>query len=184
MKKCYALLLVKSDSKRLPNKNQLTFYGEPMWKINTAKCLKIFDKVFVSSDDIELLHEAWKMGAIPIERGEELCGDTPNIPVYQHALERMGDADAIVAVQVNSPTVHPNLIAVVKMLAEMGVHETMTVHKDYSIYGSIWALSAAKLRSYKDPYNPKPWVTLVDNSIDIHTEEDFNEAIRQYALQS
>lgn len=178
-----ALLLAKAGSKRLPGKNKLPFYGRPLWQINTEKCLKIFDRVYVSSDDIELLHEAWSMGAIPIERGEELCGDTPNIPVYQHALEKMGDVDAIVAVQVNSPTVHPNLIEVVKGLAEMGVHEIMTVHKDYSIYGSVWALSVPKLLNYGDPYKPEPWVLLVDNSIDIHTQEDFDAALRQYAAQ-
>lgn len=150
-----------------------------MWQVNTEKCLNLFDKVYVTSDDIELLHEAWAMGAIPIERGEELCGDTPNIPVYQHALERMGDVDAIVAVQANSPTIHPNVIEVTKHLMSMGVHEVMTCHPDRSIYGSVWAISAEKLKNYGDPYDPRPWVYLVDNSVDIHTEEDFQEAVRQ-----
>ncbi len=154
-----------------------------MWQVNVEKCLKIFEKVYVSSDDIEILHQAWTLGAIPIERGEELCGDTPNIPVYQHALERMGDVDAIVAVQANSPTVHPRLIDLIKGIAEMGVHEIMTMHPDHSIYGSVWALSAIKLRTYGDPYKPEPWVLLVDNSVDIHTEEDYQEALRQYSLQ-
>lgn len=178
--KCYALLLVKSKSNRLPGKNTKLFYGEPLWKINTRKCLALFEKVFVSSDDIELLHEAWEMGAVPIERGEELCGDTPNIPVYQHALERMGHADSIVAVQVNSPTVATQLIEISKIMMESGVPELMTCHKDHSIYGSIWGIRADKLRNYGDPYDPKPWALLIDNSVDIHTEEDFQEALKQY----
>jgi hypothetical protein len=152
-----------------------------MWKINTAKCLKLFPRVYVSSDDIELLHEAWEMGAIPIERGPELCGDTPNIPVYQHALERMGDVDSIVAVQANSPTVAPQLIEIVKGMMGLGVPEVITLHPDMSIYGSVWAMKASRLRNYEDPYKPSAWGYLVDNSIDIHTQKDYEEALRQFS---
>ena len=180
--KCYALLLAKTDSKRLPGKNEKIFYGEPMWKVNTRKCLELFDKVFVSSNGIELLHEAWEMGAIPIEREKELCGDTPNIPVYQHALEKMGDADSIVAVQVNSPTIASQLIEVAKVMMESGVPELMTCHKDYSIYGSVWGIQVNKLKNYGDPYKPTPWALLVDNSVDIHTQEDYEKALRQAAF--
>jgi CMP-N-acetylneuraminic acid synthetase len=179
--KCFALILAKKDSGRLPEKNTKLFYGEPMWKVNTRKCLALFEKVFVTSDDIELLHEAWEMGAVPIERGPELCGNCPNIPVYQHALERMGAVDSIVAVQANSPTIAPQLIEVAKIMMESGVPELMTCHKDYSIYGSIWGVSAKQLRVYGDPYKPKPWALLLDLSVDIHTEEDYLEALRQAA---
>lgn len=151
-----------------------------MWKVNTRKCLELFEKVFVSSDDVDILHEAWEMGAVPIERGEELCGDTPNIPVYQHALERMGDIQAIVAVQANSPTVALQLIEIVKIMMDSGVPEVMTCHKDYSIYGSIWAIEAERLRNYGDPYKPTPWGLLVDKSIDIHTQEDYLASLRQW----
>jgi CMP-N-acetylneuraminic acid synthetase len=163
-----------------------------MWQVNTEKCLKLFDKVFVSSDDIELLHEAWSLGAIPIERGPELCGDTPNIPVYQHALERMGSADAIVAVQVCSPTIAPDIIEAAKTLMQMGVHEVMTCHpiersenyhdQNAKIYGSVWGISAELLKNYPDPLKPSPVVLLVDESVDIHTEEDFLEALRQASV--
>lgn len=150
-----------------------------MWEVNAEKCLKLFERTYISSDDIELLHRAWELGAIPIERGEELCGDCPNIPVYQHALERMGDADSVVAVQANSPTVAPQLIEIVKGMMEMGVPEVMTLHPDMSIYGSVWAIGADRLRKYGDLYKPLPWGFLIDNSIDIHTQEDYEAAIRQ-----
>ena len=168
------------------------FLGKPLWQINTEKCLKIFDRVYVSSDDIELLHAAWSLGAIPLERGPELCGDTPNIPVYQHALEKMGDTEALVAVQVCSPNVPERLIRIAKMLMESGIHEVMTCHpiehkdeyhdQSFKIYGSVWGISAELLRKYPDPYKPNPWTLLVDKSIDIHTEEDFEAAIRQASL--
>lgn len=148
-----------------------------MFLNNVEKCLNLFPKVYVSSDDSEILFHSWNAGAITIERGPELCGETPNIPVYQHALEQMRDVDAIVAVQANSPTLDSNLIAVAKRLMEMGVPEVMTCHPDYSIYGSIWALSTQKLKNYGDPYNPQPDILIKDESVDIHNEDDLAKAL-------
>lgn len=150
-----------------------------MFLWNVGKCLKIFPRVYVSSEDEWILEEAEDAGAIPIKRPLELCGETPNIPVYQHALEFMNGVDGIVAVQCNSPTINSKLIENAKHLLEMGAQEVMTKHQDGTIYGSIWALSRNRLKSYGDPYNPKPDVLLCDNSIDIHTEEDLLKAQKQ-----
>lgn len=149
-----------------------------MFLVNVEKCVKIFDKVYVSSDSDWILDLATQAGAIGIKRGEELCGDTPNIPVYQHALQFMGDVKGIVAVQANSPTIEPNIIALAKDLIEKGVPEVMTCHLDYRIYGSVWALSAEKLKHYGNPFKPFPQVLIVDKSVDIHTEEDYKLAQR------
>lgn len=150
-----------------------------MFLVNLEKCLKIFDQVYVSSDSQYILDRAEAAGAIPILRGEELCGDTPNIPVYQHALKHMRDVDSIVAVQVNSPTIDINTIALAKhMVHVLAIDEVMTCHPDYSIYGSVWALRTSKLKRYGDPYKPKPEILIVDRSVDIHTLEDLNLAKR------
>lgn len=177
-----ALIIAKGSSKRLPNKNKVDFNGMPMFLVNTKKCLKIFSRVYVSSDDQFILDEAEWNGAIPIKRGEELCGDIPNIPVYQHALGYMNGVDGIVAVQSNSPTISSKLIETTKELLEKGFNEIMTMHKDRSIYGSIWALERKRLENYLDPYNPKPDVLLLDQSIDIHTSEDLIKAKKQWYL--
>lgn len=178
------LILAKSQSKRLPNKNTLDFNGEPMFVTNLRKCLKIFDKVYVSSDSPSILDIAFQVGAVPIKRPESLCGDTPNITVYQHALEFMDNPDYIVAVQANSPTVPEQLIYQVNELMKEGVEEVMTCHPDYSIYGSIWAIAIDKLNHYGDPYKPTPSFLVTDNSVDIHTEEDLINAKCQSKLQS
>ena len=125
MAKYHALILAKKGSKRLRNKNILSFQGKPMFLVNVEKCLRIFDKVFVSSDSDYVLDQAEMAGAIPIKRGEELCGDVPNIPVYQHALQFMGETDGIVAVQANSPTIDINIIGLGKKLMEWGLNEVM-----------------------------------------------------------
>lgn len=150
-----------------------------MFLVNTKKCLRIFDEVYVSSDSLKIRNLAEKEGAIPIKRSKELCGDTPNIPVYQHALEFMGDADIIVAVQANSPTLEGNTIAFVKHLMEMGASEVMTCHENYKIYGSVWAVSRKKLEKYDNPYDPQPDVLVVDPSVDIHLIEDYINALCQ-----
>jgi len=138
--------------------------------------VKIFDEVYVSSDDDKILATSKKIGAIPIKRPAELCGETPNIPVYQHALQFMDNPEIIVAVQANSPTINKYLIEEVKDLMEYGYKEILTCHQDFSLYGSIWALRVSKLKNYGDPYKPTPELLLIDPSIDVHTEEDFIKA--------
>lgn len=186
--KSVALILAKKKSNRLPGKNMKDFNGDPMFVVNVKKCIPLFDEVYVSSDSEEILDITEKCGAIPIKRGEELAGETPNITVYQHAQETM-DADYIVAVQANSPTVSAGLIILAGELLKMGFNEVMTSHplsrnKDYhkqaaKVYGSIWALSRETLKDYEDPYHPNPDVLLVDDSVDIETESDYKKALCQ-----
>jgi len=126
MDKSVALLLVKAESKRLPQKNTRNFHGDPMFLRNVEKCLRIFDKVYVSSDSPWILELAETYGAIPIQRSSVLCGDTPNIPVYQHALQFM-NTEAIVAVQANSPTINQNIIGLAKKLRRVGSRRSYDV---------------------------------------------------------
>lgn len=169
-----ALILAKSDSSRLPNKNILPVNGVPMFLVNVKKCSKIFDRVYVSSDSIEILEQAVKEGAIAIKRPKTLCGDVPNIEVYQHAIRYIPE-EIVVAVQANSPTIDSSLIKKIKRIIEMDYEEVMTCHEDYSIYGSVWALTKERIRKYKDPYKPTPEVLIVDTSLDVHTLEDYNK---------
>jgi len=178
--KTFSLIIAKGNSKRLKNKNLMDFCGKPMFLWNVLKCLAIFSKTFVSSDDMFILNTASKYGAIPIIRPKKLCGETPNISVYQHAYAYMDFPDAIVAVQSNSPTIKPGLIRKIKGLIESNHYrEIMTCHEDHTIYGSIWAIKAGKLIFYDDPYSGNPDILLLDNSIDIHNQEDFKLALVQ-----
>lgn len=166
-------MLVKSESSRLPNKNTLPLNGEPMWQINAKKCLRLFKEVYISTDSEDIANDARYIGAIPIKRGKELCGDTPNIEVYKHALQYI-NADKIVAVQANSPQLNISIIKDIRDLMERGYNEIMTCHRDFSIYGSVWALTRDLIEDHPDPFNPMPEVLFVDDSIDIHTKEDYN----------
>jgi N-acylneuraminate cytidylyltransferase len=190
MNKSVGLILAKSDSRRLEGKNLKEFHGKPMFMWNVEKCIKIFDKTFVSSNDQEILNIARMAGAEPIWRDEDLCGDTPNIPVYQHALKEMGDIDSIVAVQACSPTVSSDIINKVKTLMAQGFSEVMTCHpvdkgltyhdRKYPLYGSVWGISKWLLEHYQDPFDPHPEALIVDPSVDIHNYQDYIKALKQW----
>ena len=127
-KSVVALLLVKEHSNRLPGKNVMDFNGLPMFLWNLRKCVAIFDRVYVSSDSYYILRMAVVNGAIAIHRGQDLVGDVPDIPVYQHAMSKIDDASGVVAVHGNNPTLEKNLIATTKKLIEGGVPEVMTCY--------------------------------------------------------
>ena len=176
------LMLVKSDSSRLNNKNILEIAGKPMFLWNLEKLLSLSKKVYVSSDSDEILEMAEGYGARGIKRPLELCGDTPNIPVYQHALKSMGKTDAIIAVQANSPTLDIEVIKSARDLLtpdgpdDIKVDEVMTCSGGYKLYGSVWGLTVDKLKNYENPLKPNPEYRILDNSTDVHTLKDFNEA--------
>ena len=178
--KIVALIIAKGDSNRLPNKNSLAFKGLPMFVHNVKKCKELFDKVYVSSDSDAILETAKQHSAIAIKRPKRLCKETPSIMVFDHAQKTM-KADIVIAVQANSPTIDIELIRSAKIIMETGrFNELMTANPARKIIGSIWALNKEKLNNYGDFYTFKPDVTLIDPAIDIHTEDDYDRAKKQY----
>lgn len=169
------LLGAKRVSKRLPRKGWRDFNGKPMFQWNVEKGVRLFQEMYVSSDYDYILNKSKDLGAIPIKRTDPKLMDCPNIDYYLHALKFMDNPEAIVAIQVNSPTVDIKLIRIVKKLIKK-YDEVKTCHPDGTDYGSIWAIRIPKLLNYPDPYNAQPDVWLVDESIDIHTEADLREA--------
>jgi CMP-N-acetylneuraminic acid synthetase len=166
----------------------LPYKGKPMLQHNLEKCLDMFERVYVSSDSDEILDFARSFGAIGIKRGKDLCGETPDIPVYQHALKHMlldGEVSAVVAVHVDTPDIPDQLIDDVALMLEIGYEEVMTCHpmedtEDYHnrsnrVFGSVRGLSCDRLMNYGDPYKPQPDVLLVDETVEIQTPEDYKK---------
>jgi len=75
--KTVAFIPARKDSKGLPGKNKKLFHGKPLvqWSIDQAKESKLFDAIFVSSDDDDVLQIASGCNVIPVERHAELSGD-------------------------------------------------------------------------------------------------------------
>lgn len=86
-----AVIPARGGSKRIPRKNIKNFCGKPIiaYSIEAALNSKIFDKVIVSTDDVEIAEVAKLYGAeVPFIRPENLSNDmATTIPVISHAVE-------------------------------------------------------------------------------------------------
>ncbi len=86
-----AVIPARGGSKRIPRKNIKLFYGKPIiaWSIEAALQSGSFDRVIVSTDDLEIAEVARQHGAtVPFMRPAELSDDhTGTIPVITHAIE-------------------------------------------------------------------------------------------------
>ena len=72
-----AFIPARKGSKGLPGKNKKLFEGKPLvqWSIEQAQETKLFDHIFVSSDDDDILQIANDCKVVPVERHKELATD-------------------------------------------------------------------------------------------------------------
>lgn len=84
-----ALITARGGSKGLLRKNVLPLHGIPLigWTIKAAQGCSYISKVFVSTDDYEIAKISEDLGALVINRPEELATDTASsIDVILHAI--------------------------------------------------------------------------------------------------
>jgi CMP-N,N'-diacetyllegionaminic acid synthase len=79
-----AFIPARKGSKGLPGKNKKLFSGKPLiqWSIEQAAATKLFDHIFVSSDDPDILQiakDCKKLKVVPVERHPELATDNADI---------------------------------------------------------------------------------------------------------
>jgi len=88
-----AIIPARGGSKRIPRKNIKAFCGQPMiaWSIQAAIKSRCFDRIIVSTDDLEIADVAKANGAeTPFVRPAELSNDhAGTIPVVAHAIDWM-----------------------------------------------------------------------------------------------
>lgn len=86
-----AIIPARGGSKRIPRKNIKYFCGKPMlaWSIEAARLSNCFDRIIVSTDDMEIADIARSYGAeVPFVRPPCLADDhTGTIPVIAHAID-------------------------------------------------------------------------------------------------
>jgi pseudaminic acid cytidylyltransferase len=108
-----AVIPARGGSKRIPRKNIKTFYGKPMiaWSIEAALGSKLFDKVIVSTDDVEIAEVAKKYGAeVPFVRPSDLSNDfAGTIEVIAHAtkwaIDQGWELEAVCCIYATAPFV-------------------------------------------------------------------------------
>lgn len=80
----------RGGSKRIPRKNIKDFYGKPMigYAIDAAKSSNLFDRIIVSTDDLEIASISRSYGAeVPFHRPENLANDhVGTAEVIAHAI--------------------------------------------------------------------------------------------------
>jgi N-acylneuraminate cytidylyltransferase len=106
-----AIIPARGGSKRVPRKNILPLGGKPLisYTIEDAKKARLVDRVFVSTDDNEIVGISRQFGAEIISRPPELANDTAStLSVILHALDYLKNMDdylpvIVVVLQCTSP---------------------------------------------------------------------------------
>lgn len=104
---CVAIIPARGGSKRIPRKNLKQFDGVPMIvrSIRTALDSGLFERVVVSTDDVEIAEVARAHGAdVPFLRPAELADDyAGTAAVIVHALQRLPDFEYACCVYATAP---------------------------------------------------------------------------------
>jgi CMP-N-acetylneuraminic acid synthetase len=105
-----AFIFARGGSKGLPGKNIKPLLEKPLiqYSIEVALQLPGIDKVFVSTDDVDISKVAVENGAIVIDRPSELAkDDSPEWLAWRHAInwvkDRYGDFEEFVSLPTTSP---------------------------------------------------------------------------------
>ena len=86
----FAFIFARGGSKGLPGKNIKELVGKPLlqYSIDTALAIDEIEKVFVSTDDVDIANCAKQCGAIVIDRPAELATDqSPEWLSWRHAID-------------------------------------------------------------------------------------------------
>ena len=131
-----AIIPARGGSKRIPRKNILPFCGKPMiaWSIEAARMSGCFDRIIVSTDDLEIGEVARAYGAeVPFQRPPELSDDhAGTIPVIAHAVAWQGRNGAaplqVCCLYATAPFVRAQDIQEgLRMLQDMGADYAVSV---------------------------------------------------------
>ncbi|BBW92216.1 pseudaminic acid cytidylyltransferase [Pseudoalteromonas sp. PS1M3] len=95
-----AIIPARGGSKRIHRKNIKNFHGKPIiaYSIETARKSGVFDRIIVSTDDLEIAEVAKNYGAeVPFIRPSNLADDhTGTLAVLGHALSWLEKSNLIV----------------------------------------------------------------------------------------
>jgi CMP-N,N'-diacetyllegionaminic acid synthase len=130
-----AIIPARGGSKGIPRKNLINICGKPLlaWSITQALNATEIDSVWVTSEDEEILEVAEFYGARPINRPQDISGDTASSEsAWQHAIgviEGCGvTIDLVVAMQATSPIREPlDLDKGVRLLRDQNYDSLLSV---------------------------------------------------------
>lgn len=134
--KSLAVIPARGGSKGLPGKNKKIINGEPLisYSIRAAVLSKKFDKVIVSTDDLEIAAISKEYGAdIPFMRPAELSGDSiSSDAVIYHTLDYFSSIgqqfDYVCKLQPTSPLrSHEDIVEAFERIGDTGFKAVVSV---------------------------------------------------------
>lgn len=194
------VILARGGSKRVPGKNLRPLAGWPLitWTIGAGRMASLIDYLVVSSDDADILDEAAKQGAEPIERpGEMATDEATSYPPLMHAVDQMEYTyEYVCLLQPTSPFRIPYDInlCVAKALHEelaavVSVEQGSTVPNGAVYVGRVDWLRDALANGNRFPFDgPVPAIQEPpmphERSLDIDTEDDWRMAEAMVEMMS
>ena len=167
--KVICIIPARKNSKRIKNKNIISFDGKPMiyWTIKAALNSKIFSKVIVSTDCEEIREISCQTGAeVPFLRNELADDFTPISLVTLSALSQAEEYwnekfDIVVQMMPNCPNRDKNTVL------------------NAFITGALWIAKVESLKKEKTFYGKKHKTYQLDwiSAIDIDTKDDLDIAM-------
>jgi CMP-N-acetylneuraminic acid synthetase len=143
MSKTIAIIPARGGSKRLPNKNILSFGGIPLIAhsiLYAQKNKSIIDEIYVSTNDEAIKKIALHYGVKVIDRPENLCGDLePTVSALRHVLESIEqDVENVILLQATNPLRPQNLLAAAFEVYQKGNYDSLfTVSRNHHKLGTI-----------------------------------------------
>ncbi|HIE57914.1 MAG TPA: acylneuraminate cytidylyltransferase family protein [Anaerolineales bacterium] len=172
MTEVLALIPARGGSKSIPRKNIIDFAGHPLiaYSIAAGLAAETVTRVIVSTDDEEIAEISRRYGAeTPFLRPDEHAQDaTPDLPVFQHALEWLQAnegyiPDIVVQLRPTSPFRRVRHIddAVYRLLERPEADAVRTVCEPFQNPFKMWRIGpdglmqplGAELGIPREPYN-------------------------------
>lgn len=166
-----AIVPARGGSKSIPRKNAKLFLGHPLLAYSIAAGLQAKDvyRVIVSTDNEDLVRIALQYGAeAPFLRPAQYAqDDTPDLPVFQHALRWLAEnekyrPDIVVQLRPTSPLRPHGLVdRAVKTLIEHKAADSVrgvvpagqNPHKMWTLSGGGALQPLLKVKGLSEPYN-------------------------------
>ena len=154
------MIPARGGSKSVPRKNLKPLGGKPLivWSIEAARASQELDRCLVSTDDEEIAEVARAHGAeVPFVRPAEYArDDTPDLPVFQHALAWLAEHEGyqpsmVVHLRPTLPFREPRQIdEVIRLMRETGADCVKSVYWEKHHPHKMWRLRDGRLAPYED----------------------------------
>jgi len=186
------IIPARGGSRRIPRKNIRPFHGKPImaYSIEAAKVSGLFDRIIVSSDDLEILDTAVHYGAEPFDRPPELARD--DVGTYDvtretfMALDGWRDVGRVCCIYATAPMLDITDLQLGRHYLErkpMGHVISACYPHTYDAAQFYWshAMSLVHRENYFGPGTTLLPV-MPERVCDINTPKDFHQALIMYSM--